>query len=548
MLIAAFKPGHDGAIAAIRDGTLLLSIEGEKDSFARRSIATPDTLLQFAEHVGDLPDVVAVGGWEPDPGRLIRASMALSARTRRARALTDGRGHEPNEPVHGPGLHGVGYFGVSPPLRHSTRFFGKRIQCFSSSHERSHILGAIGMAPPADSGRQVVLVWEGVLGAFYIVDDGFRIVRTINVLTHPGARFAFLFALCDPSYPDDGRLIRMEDSGKLMALAAFGDPHDPDPDVAAVVDRLLSMDALFPFPKASFADSPLFNCGVESELAKAAAAILTRRLFEEFADVALREVPAGLPLCISGGCGLNCDWNAAWRDLGHFSSVFVPPCPNDSGSAIGTAIDAHAAVGGSPHIDWTVYAGLEFEHDADPASSRWHRQPLDLRRLAAKIADRHLVAWVQGRWEIGPRALGNRSLLAEPFNRDTRDRLNAVKAREGYRPIAPCARVEDLSLAFCQDFEDPHMLYFRRVRDPRLEAIAHVDGSARVQTVSRTSNPRQHALLTAFAEQAGIGVLCNTSLNFNGRGFINRMSDLVDYCEQRGVDDMVVGDAWYARC
>lgn len=91
------------------------------------------------------------------------------------------------------------------------------------------------------------------------------------------------------------------------------------------------------------------------------------------------------------------------------------------------------------------------------------------------------------------------------------------------------------------------MLYFRRVRDPRLEAVTHVDGSARVQTVSKATNTPQHALLTAFAEETGLGVLCNTSLNFNGRGFINRMTDLVDYCEQRDIDDMVVGDTWYSR-
>jgi hydroxymethyl cephem carbamoyltransferase len=91
------------------------------------------------------------------------------------------------------------------------------------------------------------------------------------------------------------------------------------------------------------------------------------------------------------------------------------------------------------------------------------------------------------------------------------------------------------------------MLYFRMVRSPDLAAVTHVDGSARVQTVTREENPPLHDLLSAFSERTGVGALCNTSLNFKGLGFINRTSDLVQYCETRGIDDFVVGDAWYRR-
>lgn len=532
MLILALKPGHDGAVAAVQDGRLLFSLETEKDSYFRNSNLSPVTLLELADQLGELPDVVALGGWDQELERLIEPSTTSDG--------SDGTSR--------PGLFGSGYFGPEAISDGQTTFFGKPVRYFSSSHERSHVFGAIGMAPREEHPLQAVLVWEGLLGSFYLVDGANRVVRTIPVLTQPGVRFASLFAICDPSFPPEGGMIRLADSGKLMALAAFGDANSSDPDVLRLVDELLSIDNLFPVPKLAFSESPLFNCEVDSELAKAAAAVLTRRIFELFAETAVRELPAGIPLRISGGCGLNCDWNAAWRDLGHFSSVFVPPCPNDSGSALGTAIDAHAAITGSPHIDWDVYAGLDFVEDESPDPARWRRRPLDHTALAQAIADeRRIVAWIQGRWEIGPRALGNRSLLADPFHHETRDRLNTIKAREDYRPVAPCARVEDLASAFEEDFEDPYMLYFRRVRDRRLAAVSHIDGSARVQTVSATSNPPQHALLTAFARQTGVGVLCNTSLNFNGRGFINRMSHLVSYCEPRGIDDIVVGDTWYTR-
>jgi hydroxymethyl cephem carbamoyltransferase len=354
-----------------------------------------------------------------------------------------------------------------------------------------------------------------------------------------------LFDLADPSYPDSLWMPLGDDAGKLMALAAYGDPADADEHVVDLVDRLLKSQV--EAPKGAFRDSPLYNAGVESEPVKIAAALLTQRMFDGFVRVAQAELPADIPLYIAGGCGLNCDWNMMWRELGYFSSVFVPPCPNDSGSAVGTACDALLAETGDPRVEWDVYCGLDFEMDTEPSSERWQRRPLQDEALSDALLEGRVVAWVQGRWEMGPRALGNRSLLAEPSRPETRDRLNHIKLREDYRPIAPCCRVEDLADVFDQDFEDPYMLYFRMVRGDDHGAITHVDGSARCQTVSREGNPRLHQLLTAFRERYGVGLLCNTSLNFKGYGFINRMSDLVAYCERRGVDDMVVGDVWYER-
>ncbi|WP_269634826.1 carbamoyltransferase C-terminal domain-containing protein [Saccharomonospora saliphila] len=227
--------------------------------------------------------------------------------------------------------------------------------------------------------------------------------------------------------------------------------------------------------------------------------------------------------------------------------MFLPPCANDSGSAIGTAADALWAIEGDPRLTWTVDSGREFDHDTEPDAGRWTAAPLDYRAVSRALSTGRVVAWVQGRWEIGPRALGHRSLLAEPRDPRTRDRLNTIKRRESYRPIAPCCRVEDLASVFDDDFPDPHMLYFRRVRAPGFAAVTHVDGTARVQTVSAASNARLHTLLTAVAGETGTGMLCNTSLNFKGTGFVNRMSDLVSFCEEHGIDDMVVGDTWYRR-
>jgi hydroxymethyl cephem carbamoyltransferase len=514
MLIVAFKPGHDGGMAAIRDGRLLYSLESEKDSFARYSFLTPTTMLDIAEHLDEMPDVVAVGGWQ-EKGISIKGQV------------------------------GAGYHGAEETITRTSRFFGKRVTFFSSSHERSHILGVIGMAPHARHRLQAVLVWEGITGAFFLVDDQHRVVKSIEVMDQPGAKYAALFAILDPTFPATGGYPRLSDAGKLMALAAYADASDADADLRAAVDRVLKITHAYPVPKEDFRDTVLFDAGLTSKTGTTAAALITEKIFAAFAETALRELPPGLPLRISGGCGLNCDWNHQWRELGHFSEVFVPPVPNDSGSAIGTAIDAQAAVTGSPHIDWDVYCGLEFVRDTTPDAARWRHRVLDHAALASALAAGRVAAWVQGRWEIGPRALGNRSLLADAQAAASKDQLNEIKQREDYRPIAPAARLEDLAAAFDADFEDPYMLYFRRVRDPRLAAVTHVDGSARVQTVSRRTNEPFHRLLTAVAARQGLGVLCNTSLNFNGHGFINRTSDLVAYCEARGVTDMVIGEDWY---
>ena len=518
MLILAINPGHDGAIAAVRDRRLVLSVESEKDSFPRHQTLHSNHVLSALETLGEPPDVIAYGGWGK-PGRQILAHSTI----------------------------GTGYAPVGSPdvaLR-DTSFLGRPLKLFSSSHERSHIAMAVGMAPRVESSLHAVLVWEGTLGDFHLLDAGRSVQKKIPVMSEPGNRFAFLFGLADPSFSEDAVYPRAEDAGKLMALAAYGDPADADPAITDTVERIINAPAISPAPKRRFRDSPIHNAGVESEQVKIAAALLTERMFEVFSSAARDHLPAGIPLYISGGCGLNCDWNVKWRELGHFSSVFVPPCTNDSGSALGTALDALLHVTGDPIIDWDVYAGLEFEWDRDPIARRWRRRDLDMGLLAESLEQGQVVAWVQGRWEIGPRALGARSLLAEPFAAATRDRLNEIKQREGYRPIAPCCRLEDAGDMFDDGSEDPYMLYFRTARSDRLAAVTHVDGSARVQTVTRQTNARLHQLLTSFADRTGVGVLCNTSLNFKGFGFINRMSDLLHYCEARKVPEVVVGDAWF---
>jgi hydroxymethyl cephem carbamoyltransferase len=514
--VLAANPGHDGSVAWIEDGVLRFSLEAEKDSNPRHAALGVDLVFEALEQAGTRPDVVALGGW----GRSV-----------------DGR----RLPI------GAGYSAADAVVTRPSSLLGTRVRRFSSSHKRSHVMGALGMSP-FETDSCAVLVWEGSIGSLFRWDRRRRSLVEQRVMAEPGARYASLFALADPAFPDSGSLYRPADAGKLMALAGLADrEREIERSIRSTVDALLGAPTVYPFDKAAFADSPLYNVGVEDPGLHVAAAHLTDRIFDVFHAAALRWLPPGLPLAIGGGCGLNCDWNTRWAVTGHFSDISVGPTVNDSGSAIGTGIDALIYEGEHPNIDWDVYRGAPLVADEAVDADDWEAVRVDYDALAKALAHGAVVAWVDGRAELGPRALGNRSLLASAHRRQSHDRLNAIKRREPYRPIAPCCLDEEHERWFEGPRRDPHMLFFSRVKTDRLPAVTHSDGTARVQTV-RADGPRTlRRLLQATARVEGAGVLCNTSLNFPGRGAINRTSDLVRFCGTRGVDGFVIGDRWYRR-
>ncbi|MGX8010091.1 carbamoyltransferase C-terminal domain-containing protein [Mesorhizobium sp. ORM8.1] len=224
-----------------------------------------------------------------------------------------------------------------------------------------------------------------------------------------------------------------------------------------------------------------------------------------------------------------------------FSDVFVPPVANDTGSAIGTAIDAQFRYTGEPKICWDVYAGAEFRTGGGIDHIAYDVFEKDYALIADMLANDLVLGWAHGRYEIGPRALGNRSILAAPFRDATRERLNGIKQREQFRPIAPVCLREEAERWFGCRVDSPHMLYTFRVTTKELQAVTHVNGTARLQTVTSSSNPELHDLLVAFRDRTGFGVLCNTSLNFKGKGFINDITDLDIYAREHGLDGFVVG-------
>ncbi len=506
MRILSLKPGHDGSMAHVEDGELVSSLEAEKDSFPRFQSLTPKVLLDVFEMITDLPDVVCESGWI--------------------------KGWESRAPASAAGYYGVADGSVQ---RRAARMFGRPVERFSSTHERSHIFCSFGLSPFEQGQPCYVLVQEGALGRFYRIDECLRIEPLGEPLWEPGSKYSFSYHVADAR---EAPPLSGDWPGKVMALAAYGARRAPDADERAYLEFLFERFEWSRVWRDAFAWSPFYRVGIESQAHKDLARQVTDAIFERFHDFAVRNLRDRLPLVIGGGCGLNCEWNSRWRESGLFDAVFVPPCTNDTGSAIGTAIDAQHHLTGNAKLRWDVYRGAPLRFD-DPSGLGFSDLPLDLGSVARWLAAGEVVAWVQGRCEIGPRALGHRSLLASPRTASSRDRLNRIKGREAYRPVAPVCLEQDARRHFSGSGPSPHMLFFSEVIDDRLPAVTHVDGSARVQTVRDDSEPRLAELLQRFRVLTGVGVLCNTSLNQPGKGFINGVRDLLTFCADRGIDHAV---------
>jgi predicted NodU family carbamoyl transferase len=515
--ILSYNPGHDGAIAYLKDAHLVASIEAEKNSNYRYSpVSSPDVFNVLGE-LDEMPDVICTGGWWP------RDAYSLGSH------------------VH------VGYRGVlkSDVIIGQRRLLGRPVHYFSSSHERSHLLCAFGMSSLPKGTPCYALVWEGAIGAFYEIDSGLNITLLADVLNQPGNRYALLYGLADPTFPKNGPYPRFEDAGKLMALASFSNRRTPSAEERKLLDFLLDG----PYRELSAYEdlehSPYCNVGLDDPEFRNFAGIFSDKVFDVFYQFAKSNLNKGMPLVIAGGCGLNCDWNTKWNETKLFTEVFVPPVANDSGSAIGTAIDAQFHLTGNPKIDWNVYSGLSFVTADSFDSAPYDVYETNYELIADILANDLIVGWVNGKYEIGPRALGNRSILAAPFHESTRVRLNEIKQREQFRPIAPVCLEEEAARWFSCDHASPFMLYTYRVRTDALAAVTHVNGTARIQTVSSVSNRDLYELLVAFKARTGYGVLCNTSLNFKGRGFINKMGDLSEYAVKHNLDGFVVEGRTY---
>ena len=336
-------------------------------------------------------------------------------------------------------------------------------------------------------------------------------------------------------------------TGEISMSWDSGEPTIPDVYTDQLIDRL---------GPARPSDEP-----VEKRHEDIAASI--QRVFEESAFHVLRGVHdkiGGDALCLAGGCAMNSVANGKIRDNTPFRNVFIQPAAGDNGTALGAALEAWHSGGTRTvgprmaHAYWgTEYSASEIAEvvrragvvEQGRCSLRVIEDEASLcRETAARIAGGGVIGWYQGRMEWGARALGNRSILADPRRRDMRDIINQkIKFRERFRPFAPSIQAEAIDDYFVGAVHDPFMIQVYPVRPDKrdvIPAVTHVDGSGRLQSVSRESNPRYWALIEAFRQQTGVPVLLNTSFNEN-EPIVERPEQALDCFLRTDMDVLVMG-------
>jgi carbamoyltransferase len=343
---------------------------------------------------------------------------------------------------------------------------------------------------------------------------------------------------------------RSSDEYKVMALAAYGSPSFL-PEVRAAVratgDGGFRVD---PLDLAALAKRRRAGDPVTPEHADLAASVQTR-LEEVLLELAgwVHDQTGERALTLAGGVALNCVANARIAAEGPFDEVWAQPAAGDAGTALGAALHVAHALGDTALPMTSAALGRQWSDDDLEAwlvtADVGYERPPDLAEaLADVLAADGIVAWFQGRSEYGPRALGHRSLLADPRHDANLQRLNAVKGREEFRPVAPMALAERAADIFDGVHPSPYMLFVHRVRPEwrhRIPAVVHVDGTARVQTVHREDEPLVARLLEAFERRTGVPVLVNTSLNTAGRPMVDDPRDALECFGSAPVDALALG-------
>ncbi|RXG89108.1 nodulation protein NodU [Bradyrhizobium zhanjiangense] len=529
MRICGIKLTHDGAIAVVEDGRLVFCTEQEKRGNGPRyqSVENLDAVaLALAEHGLDPRDIdqFVIDGWD---GEIESQFQVLSG------AVPIALKGAPYVERHAEGLlDSVDGFGLI--------LGGKVFPYKSYPHVTGHVASAYSTSPFADAGKPAFcLVWDGCIfpRLYYVEPRGARLIASLfPMIGHAYAAAGLHFG---PYRQPNRSSWDLGIAGKLMAYIALG---SVDESIVAVFQELYekrfaadteqarryraeinnaeaSLAAMHDFFEAS---SLRLTAKRAEDVLASFHVFVERLLVKEMAMVLLQHssLPGARNLCIAGGCGLNIKWNSALRATGLFDDVWVPPFPNDSGSAIGAACGAMAAQNGFGPLEWSVYSGPALQDSELPPD--WEAAPCSLRELAAILADDKPVIFLSGRAELGPRALGGRSILAAPTSPAMKDHLNDIKRREHFRPVAPICLEDRAPEIFSPGTPDPYMLFDHQTRAEwrdKVPAVVHLDGSARLQTISRNSPHKIAELLVEFEKLTGIPLLCNTSANLHGRGF-----------------------------
>ncbi|MER7273826.1 carbamoyltransferase N-terminal domain-containing protein [Dactylosporangium sp. NPDC000244] len=540
MITAGLKLTQSGGIALLDGDRLAFNIEMQKIGNGAR-YSNVDELDDLAAIMGrfgyQLGDVAtwAVDGW--DGARHGRVSLLSGGVPTEVLVAP----YRETEAVPDPGR---------PSLTGQIVIGGKGLDYVSYVHVAGHLASAYCSSPFARRGEpSMVLVWDG--GCFprlYCVDADGRIEAGGEAFPLIGHSYSMASQYWGP-FKRPNKSTHVDDlsvAGKMMAYIALGTAREEiksifreeffehfeagSPRVRAYRRTIIGCGSTgeqshsFVHEFMSAVQRRTAGAGVSDEDVLASVHAFLEELLLERVTAKIRAWKGGgrWNLCFAGGCALNIKWNSALRAHPMIKEMWVPPFPDDSGVAIGTACLAAAGGEGLRPIEWGTRLGPDLEPTPEVPAG-WSMSPCSPEELARMLhATGRPAVVLNGRAELGPRALGGRSIIAPATEASMKKLLNDVKGREHYRPVAPICLEEHAPAIFDPGTRDPHMLFEHVVRPEwvdRVPAVMHLDGTARLQTVNADDDPNLHAILREYHRCSGIPVLCNTSANYNGRSF-----------------------------
>jgi carbamoyltransferase len=566
----------DAAAVLIRDGVVVAAVEEERLNRVKHWAGFPARAIRavLAEGGTDLAGVAHVAVSRDPRAHLLDKALFAFRRRPGLAAVKDrlqNLRHVADLPARLRGLGAGGFAGTAHNVE----------------HHRAHAASSFYCSPFEEAACLTVDGFGDFLSSMAAVGRGARLEVLDEVMFPHSLGILYTAVTQFLGFPGYG------DEYKVMALASFGRPAllDTMRKIVRLTDdggfetdvdffRHASEGVTMSWEDGAPTLGPLFSQRFEEELGppRAAGAALTERDHDLAASLQavyeealfhrlrwLRKKTGSTSLCLAGGCALNSVANGKVEGETGFRDVFVQPAAGDAGTALGAAQYVWHQVLCRPRalVMDHAYWGPGFAEDRMLAALRERLPGFESGRVegarvervadegalyrdtAAALARGRIVGWYQGRSEWGPRALGNRSILADPRRADIKDVLNArIKRREPFRPFAPSVLEERAADWFEHPGRDPFMVKVRAVRPSmrdRIPAVVHVDGTARLQTVSREQNPRFWSLIRAFDEATGVPMLLNTSFNEN-EPIVNTPEEALECFLRTSMDRLVLGN------
>jgi carbamoyltransferase len=545
--------GHDASASLLRNGEVLASVMEERFSRQKHDRSFPMQAIQYClKHAGisvsDLEEICYY--MEPKEHFNQRVIHHL------------GRYYPKSVPLFPDMLtRALKVNNAEREIRERLNYLGK-IYC--ADHHKSHIATAFFLSPYQEA-AVVSIDGLGEITSTAVADvcgTKIKILKRIN--------FPHSLGMLYNAVTHYLGFNAVSDAGKVMGLTSYGDRNIYLEEFRKVVRLLddggyeLDLDYFeFPFQRDLWVSDKFIklfgpkrkkNESLEKRHQDIAAA-LQARLEEVYIHLAryTKQATGRDYLCLSGGVTLNSVANGKLLQEELFKDIFVPPPTGDDGTSIGSALLYNYEVLGNMQrcplqngFLGPSYSDEEIEAALQRFNLAYYKSDDVCKEAAVMLAKGKIVGWFQGRMEVGPRALGNRSILANPALEHIKDTLNArVKFREPFRPFAPSILAEDVGEWFEYDHEAPYMLFVfdvKKEKRSQVPGITHVDGSGRLQSVDADRNPQYHRLISEFKKLTGIPMVINTSFNIKGEPIVNTPTDAIRCFLGNGMNCLVLGD------